>query len=110
MAVTSQRIGDRDMSQTLAPSQPDVVRRSRYVQVRALLVTACIAIIGLAGAAAAGATVPPGPGGNGTPSICVQVPAANVTTPAGGPGYGFVGGPPASDQAYDHVSCPPPGS
>jgi hypothetical protein len=64
----------------------------------------------LAGAAPAGANVPPGPGGKGTPSICVQVPAANVTTPAGGPGYGFVAGPPASGQAYDHVSCPPPGS
>ena len=59
-------------------------------------------------AAPAGAKVPPGPGGNGTPGICVQVPAFNVTTPAGGPGYGFVAGPPASDQAYEHVSCPPP--
>jgi hypothetical protein len=62
----------------------------------------------LAGIAPAGANVPPGPGGNGTPSICVQVPAIRVTTPAGGPGYGFVAGPPASHQAYDHVSCPPP--
>jgi len=62
----------------------------------------------LAGIAPAGANVPPGPGGNGTPSICVQVPAIRVTTPAGGPGYGFVAGPPASDQAYDHASCPPP--
>jgi hypothetical protein len=60
----------------------------------------------LAGIAPAGANVPPGPGGNGTPSICVPVPAADVTTPAGGPRYGFVFGPPASDQAYDHVSCP----
>ena len=64
----------------------------------------------LAGAAPASAKVPPGPGGNGTPSICVPVPGANVTTPAGGPGYGFVSGPPASDQAYEHVSCPPPSS
>jgi hypothetical protein len=68
----------------------------------------------VAGAAApvgtvpASANIPPGPGGNGTPSICVQVPGFNVTTPAGGPGYGFVQGPPASDQAYDHVACPPP--
>jgi hypothetical protein len=58
--------------------------------------------------APAGAHVPPGPGGKGTPSICVQVPAVKVTTPAGGPGYGFVAGPPASDRAYEHVSCPPP--
>lgn len=58
--------------------------------------------------APAGAKTPPGPGGNGTPSICVPVPAANVTAPAGGPGYGFVAGPPASDHAYEHVSCPPP--
>jgi hypothetical protein len=64
----------------------------------------------LTGAAPAGASVPPGPGGHGTPSICVPVPGANVTTPAGGPGYGFRGGPPASDQAYEHVSCPPPSS
>jgi hypothetical protein len=64
----------------------------------------------LTGAVPAGASVPPGPGGNGTPSICVQVPGAKVTTPAGGPGYGFRGGPPASDQAYEHVSCPPPSS
>ena len=55
----------------------------------------------------AGANVPPGPGGNGTPGICVQVPGSTVTTPAGGPGYGFIFGPPASDLAYDHVSCPP---
>ena len=64
----------------------------------------------LVGAAPAGAKVPPGPGGNGVPSICVQVPGAKVTTPAGGPGYGFVNGPPASDKAYEHVSCPPPPS
>jgi hypothetical protein len=64
----------------------------------------------LAGAASAGASVPPGPGGNGTPSICVPVPAANVTTPAGGPLYGFVFAPPVSDQANEHVSCPPPSS
>ena len=62
----------------------------------------------LAGTAPAGANAPPGPGGNGTPSICVPVPGARVTTPAGGPGYGFVGGPPASDRAYEHVACPPP--
>jgi hypothetical protein len=64
----------------------------------------------LAIAAPASAHVPPGPGGNGTPGICVQVPGAKVTTPAGGPGYGFVFGPPASDQGYEHVSCPPPSS
>jgi len=58
--------------------------------------------------APAGANAPPGPGGNGTPSICVQVPAVKVTTPAGGPGYGFIQGPPAAGQAYDHVSCPAP--
>lgn len=62
----------------------------------------------LAGTAPAGANTPPGPGGNGTPSICVPVPAHNVTTPAGGPGYGFFGGPPASDGAYESVACPPP--
>jgi hypothetical protein len=62
----------------------------------------------LAGAAPAGASG--GPSGNGTPSICVPVPAADVTAPAGGPGYGFVYGPPASDQGYEHVSCPPPSS
>jgi hypothetical protein len=62
----------------------------------------------LVGATPAGARVPPGPGGNGTPSICVPVPAANVTTPAGGPLYGFVFGPPGS--AHAHVSCPPPSS
>ena len=74
---------------------------------------ACLIVAGaltLAGAAPASASVPPGPGGKGTPSICVPVPAANVTTPAGGPGYGFIFGPPASDQAYDRVSCPPPSS
>ena len=62
------------------------------------------------GAAPSSASVPPGPGGNGTPAICVPVPGAGVTTPAGGPGYGFVFGPPASDRAYEHVSCPPPSS
>jgi hypothetical protein len=62
----------------------------------------------LVGAAPAGAKVPPGPGGNGVPSICVPVPGAKVTTPAGGPGYGFLFGPPGMDHA--HVSCPPPPS
>ena len=61
----------------------------------------------LVGVVPAGAKVPPGPGGNGTPAICVQVPGAKVTTPAGGPAYGFIFGPPASDRAYDTVSCPP---
>ena len=70
-----------------------------------LVVTAAVT---LPGTALAGAHVPPGPGGNGTPSICVPVPGANVTTPAGGPRYGFVFGPPASDHAYEHVSCAPP--
>lgn len=66
-------------------------------------------VLTLAGAAQAGASV--GPGGNGAPSMCVPVPAASHTTPAGGPGIGFFGGPPASGQGYDHVACPPsPGS
>ena len=77
---------------------------------KALAGLAVAGALTLAGAAPAGANVPPGPGGNGTPSICVQVPAAHVTTPAGGPGIGFVAGPPASGEAFDHVSCPPPGS
>jgi hypothetical protein len=49
------------------------------------------------------------PGGNGTPpAICVPVPGANVTTPAGGPLIGFVNGPPAYlGRAYDHISCAP---
>jgi hypothetical protein len=62
----------------------------------------------LAGAAPSLASVPPGPGGNGTPAICVPVPGANVTTPAGGPLIGFVNGPPAYlGQAYEHISCAP---
>jgi hypothetical protein len=81
---------------------------SRYVRSKALAGLVVAGAVTLAGTAPAGAKVPPGPGGNGTPSICVQVPAAKVTTPAGGPGYGFVAGPPASDKAYEHVSCPPP--
>ena len=64
----------------------------------------------LAGAAPSGASVPPGPGGNGVPAICVPVPGARHATPAGGPGYGFVAGPPASDRAYEQVTCPPPPS
>ena len=62
----------------------------------------------LSGIAPAAANVPPGPDGNVPPGICVQVPGSAVTTPAGGPGYGFVFGPPASDQGYDNVACPPP--
>ena len=62
----------------------------------------------LAGAAPAGANVPPGPGGNGVPAICVPVPGANHTTPAGGPLYGFLNGPPAYlGRAYDHIACGP---
>ena len=80
----------------------------RCVTRKALAGLVVAGAVTLPGTAPAGANVPPGPGGNGTPSICVQVPANDVTTPAGGPGYGFVFGPPASDQAYDHVSCPPP--
>jgi hypothetical protein len=59
-----------------------------------------------AGVAQAGASV--GPGGHGAAAMCVPVPAASHTTPAGGPGYAFIQGPPASNQGYDHVSCPPP--
>jgi hypothetical protein len=81
---------------------------TRRVTRKALAGLVVAGAVTLAGTAPAGAKVPPGPGGNGTPSICVQVPAAKVTTPAGGPGYGFVGGPPASDRAYEHVACPPP--
>jgi len=77
---------------------------------KALVGPVLAGVVALSAASPAGAHVPPGPGGNGTPSICVPVPAARVTTPAGGPGYGFFGGPPASGQAYDHVSCPGPGS
>jgi hypothetical protein len=61
-------------------------------------------------AAPSGASVAPGPGGSGPPAICVPVPGSAVTTPAGGPGYGFVFGPPASDPGYENVSCPPPPS
>ena len=61
----------------------------------------------VAGIAPAGANAPPGPGGNGIPSICVQVPGFKVTTPAGGPLYGFVFGPPASDHVYEHDPCAP---
>jgi hypothetical protein len=81
---------------------------SRCVRRKALAGLVVAGAVTLAGTAPAGAKVPPGPGGNGVPSICVQVPGVKVTTPAGGPGYGFVAGPPASDQAYEHVSCPPP--
>ena len=35
------------MSQTVVPRDPDVVLRSRYAQLRSLLVLACIAIVGL---------------------------------------------------------------
>ncbi len=64
-------------------------------------------VVTVAGIAPAGANAPPGPGGNGIPSICVQVPGFKVTTPAGGPLYGFVFGPPASDQVYEHDPCAP---
>lgn len=64
----------------------------------------------LAGALPASAHVPPGPGGHGTPSICVPVPGAKHAPPHGGPGYGFTGGPPASDRAYEQVTCPSPTS
>jgi len=62
--------------------------------------------VALPGVAPAAEHFPQGPGGSGPPSICVPVPGSDVTTPAGGPGYGFFGGPPASDRAYD--ICPPP--
>ena len=80
------------------------------ITLRALAALVAASALTVAGAAPSGASVPPGPNGNGTPTICVPVPGAQVTTPAGGPGYGFVFGPPASDQAYEHVSCPPPSS
>ena len=80
----------------------------RCIRRKALVGLVVAGAVTLPATAPAGANVPPGPGGNGTPSICAQVPAVNVTTPPGGPGYGFVAGPPASDQAYEHVSCPPP--
>jgi hypothetical protein len=61
----------------------------------------------VAGIAPAGAS-PPGPGGNGIPTICVPVPGASVTTPAGGPLYGFVYGPPAYlGRVYDNDPCAP---
>ena len=81
---------------------------STCIRRRALAGLVAAGAVALSATAPAGANVPPGPGGNGTPSICVQVPALDVTTPAAGPGYGFVQGPPASDLAYEHVSCPPP--
>jgi hypothetical protein len=81
-----------------------LTRRSRRKALASLVVAGAATLP----AATAGAHVPPGPGGTGTPSICVQVPGAKVTTPAGGPGYGFVFGPPASDRAYERVACPPP--
>jgi hypothetical protein len=81
---------------------------TRCVRGKALAGLIVASAVTLPGTALAGPHVPPGPGGNGTPGICVQVPAAKVTTPAGGPGYGFVFGPPASDRAYERVSCPPP--
>src|SRR3954468_6435679 len=81
---------------------------SRCVRRKALAGLVVAGAVTLAGTAPAGAKGPPGPGGNGTPRIWLQVPAPKVTPPAGGPGYGFVAGPPASDKAYEHVSCPPP--
>lgn len=80
-------------------------RSARRASLAGLVVTGAVTLLGVA---PAGANVPPGPGGNGTPSICVPVPGSAVAMPAGGPGYGFVAGPPASDSAYDHVACPPP--
>ena len=80
-------------------------RRARRKVLAGLVVAGTVT---LSAATPAGANVPPGPGGKGTPGIGVPVPAAKVTTPAGGPGYGFVAGPPASDRAYEHVACPPP--
>jgi hypothetical protein len=70
----------------------------------ALAVLVAAGAVSLAAVAPAGAT---GPGGNGAPAICVPVPGSNHTTPAGGPGIGFVYGPPASGSAYDHVDCSP---
>ena len=65
---------------------------TRCVRRKALAGLVVAGAVTLLGTASAGAKVPPGPGGNGTPSICVQVPGAKVTTPAGGPGYGFFAG------------------
>ena len=77
---------------------------------KTLAVLVATGALTLAFAVPSDANIPPGPGDNGVPAICVPVPGANVTTPAGGPLYGFVFGPPASGQALDHVSCPAPGS
>jgi hypothetical protein len=79
---------------------------TRSVRRKALAGLVVVGAVTFSGSAPAGANVPPGPGGNGTPSICVQVPGFTVTTPAGGPGYGFFQGPPASERAYEHVECP----
>jgi hypothetical protein len=66
-----------------------------------LVVAGALTVAGAVPAAASGPPSPP-------PAICVPVPGANVTTPAGGPLYGFVNGPPAYlGQAYDHISCGP---
>ena len=76
---------------------------TRRTALAGLVVAGAVTVAGIAPAGAS----PPGPGGNGIPSICVQVPGFNVTTPAGGPLYGFVFGPPASDQVYERDLCAP---
>ena len=86
----------------IAGMQTQPTRRARKV-LAGVVVAGAVALPGVASAAE---HFPRGPGGNGPPSICVPVPGSGVTTPAGGPGYGFLGGPPAADQAYDN--CPPP--
>jgi hypothetical protein len=76
----------------------------RRIVPRALVGLVVVGALAATGAAPVGASV--GPGGHGAAAMCVPVPAASHTTPAGGPGYGFTQGPPASSQGYDHVACP----
>ena len=41
--------------------------------------------------------------GGSTPALCEPVPGAEVTAPAGGPGYGFFSPPPAAEIAFEKV-------
>jgi hypothetical protein len=61
------------MSQTLVPRQPDVVARSRHIQLRSLIALACIAIIGLSIAVGVLTNV-----GNASRPAAVRVRAANA--------------------------------
>ncbi|MDJ0902564.1 MAG: hypothetical protein QNJ55_27545 [Xenococcus sp. MO_188.B8] len=42
-------------------------------------------------------------------ALCQPVPGADVTSPAGGPGYGFEGPPPANENAFNNVCGEGPG-